>query len=101
MSFQYDPRPDARLTTIAVPRGVTTKGALFAAFAPILPGWFGDNFDALNDVLAERGATLRVVHADVPLTGDARRIYLEILEDAGCLAVFPSACKPAIEEALA
>lgn len=101
MSFTYDDAPEARLTTIAIPAGITDKRALFTAFAPILPSWFGDNFDALSDVLSEQGARLRIVHADVPLSGAPRRIYLEILEDAENVVVFPSDCRAAIDEALA
>lgn len=98
--FAYDPRPEAGLTTVAIPAGIDSKAALFEAFGPILPGWFGDNFDALNDVLGGAGEGLRIIHADVPLSGDAQRIYLEILEDSGCVVVFPAACRAAVEEAL-
>lgn len=98
--FTYDHSPLAEIPILAVPGGLRDAQALFAAYAPVLPGWFGQNFDAFNDVIAGLDA-LRVVHVDVPLQGAERQIYLEILEESAVIAIFPAACQPAVEAALA
>ena len=98
--FTYDPSALAEVPILAIPAGIVDPQALFAAFAPVLPGWFGDNFDALADVLMSHPDPLRIVHVDVPMLGAERQIYLDILDESDVIAIFPASARVAIEAAL-
>jgi hypothetical protein len=97
-----------------VPAGLRDKAALLDALqgALSLPGYFGHNWDALDECLRDLGwiAAPRVVlvHADLPLAGADRRTYLEILrDDAGrhggreLVVLFPSSVRGEVERAMA
>ncbi|MGK0359088.1 MAG: hypothetical protein ACI9U2_001384 [Bradymonadia bacterium] len=98
--FTYDQSALAEVPILAVPAGIREPKDLFAAYSPMLPGWFGDNFDALADVLTSHPTPLRVVHTDVPLVGAERQIYLDILDESDLIAIFPATARIAIEAAL-
>jgi hypothetical protein len=98
-----------------VPSGVDSKTALLTTLAGRLelPGWFGHNWDALEECLRdlswieEREVVL--VHEDLPAIEDLDT-YLQVLhsaaddwregDDHALLVVFPREHKDAIESAL-
>lgn len=104
-----------------IPVSVSGKSELLAGLAKGLglPAWFGHNWDALVDVLrdlswCEPGATLAVVHDDLPtnLSREDLATYLEILSDAASeahrskpagprlLVSFPEAARTEVERLL-
>jgi len=93
---------------VVVPSHLAGKAALLAFLAEAipLPDYFGPNWDALEECLAELNG-LTLVHQDVPLDSapEDQRTYLLILADAarepGRLVVsFPLACRHPIERLL-
>jgi hypothetical protein len=105
--FDSDHRPSRvpRGHEIVLPIRLESKTALleFLNVALSFPPYFGFNWDALNDCLADVALgpeKFALVHRDLPLESDPgdQRVYLEILGHAaaasGCLdAVFPRACR--------
>ena len=77
-------------TDVLVPAGIESKTDLlaFLARALSLPGYFGHNWDALEECLGDPGVLgprpLALIHQDVPLENNRhdQRIYLEILSGA-------------------
>jgi RNAse (barnase) inhibitor barstar len=95
---------------IIVPPRLESKTALLAFLKEALrfPDYFGDNWDALNDCLADvaEGAEKFVlVHHDLPLESEPaeQRTYLEIVGHAAVAAsrldlVFPGAYRTRVME---
>ncbi len=75
---------------IQVPAGLETKADLFAFLSRSipLPDYFGHNWDALDECLADLGEhdhlKIALVHQDLPLQNAPadQRTYLKILADA-------------------
>ena len=76
---------------VRVPRGVRSKEKLLRILADKLrlPGYFGGNWDALEDALRDltwlpAGRNVVIVHEDLPFGagGENRGIYLAILKNA-------------------
>ena len=88
--FDAPPAQNSGTRVVFIHAGIENKEALFAflAHAVPLPGYFGHNWDALDECLAEIGEhdapKIALIHHDVPLhdTPANQRIYLEILADA-------------------
>ncbi len=99
---------------VRVPPGLRRKRALLAAYhrALRLPGYFGWNWDALEECLGDLSwlaepRRIVVVHADVPFApgGRNRPDYLALLADltadgAAIEAIFPPACRDEVARAL-
>jgi Barstar (barnase inhibitor) len=82
---------DEAALVVRVPRGVRSKEKLLAILADKLrlPGYFGGNWDALEDSLRDltwlpSGRSVIIVHEDLPfgLGGENRGHYLAILQSA-------------------
>lgn len=75
---------------IALPAGIESEEVLFAAFevAGSLPGYFGRNWDALEECLRDfhwvQADTIVIRHVDLPLSGNARalEVYVDVLRNA-------------------
>lgn len=75
---------------VQVPRGLRSKKKLLGALAQrlYLPGYFGGNWDALEECLRDlswlpEGKGVVIVHPDVPFGSGANRpTYLSILHEA-------------------
>lgn len=75
---------------LRVPSGIRAKADLLAALADAgrFPGWFGGNWDALEDCLRDLSwisvRKVVIVHGDLPLLDSSSEclIYLEILQTA-------------------
>ena len=100
-----------------LPRGLTTERALCRALAAALkfPSYFGENWNALLDLLRDLSwideHVVTIIHGEIPRIGDsAARVYLEVLRDAvedwkpgeehELRAVFPAGEKPAVHKLL-
>lgn len=101
---------------VRLPKRIRSKRTLFKALAQRLqlPGWFGGNWDALEDSLRDlswlpQGEAVAVVHEDLPFGhGESRGIYLAILRsvvqhwrersDRQFAVVFPSSVKSALPD---
>ncbi len=106
----------AKTRIVRLPKGIRSKRILFKALAQRLqlPGWFGGNWDALEDSLRDlswlpQGEAVAVVHEDLPFgNGESRGIYLAILRsvvqhwrehgDRQFAVVFPSSVKSALPD---
>ncbi len=96
----YQPAHEQGEHVVVLPPRLESKTALLSFFreALRLPDYFGDNWDALEECLADLpgpGRTV-LVHHDLPLEADAagQRIYLKILravarDETRLTAVFP------------
>jgi hypothetical protein len=82
---------DADAIIARMPRGIRSKKKLLTIFADKLrlPGYFGGNWDALEDSLRDltwlpAGKSVVLVHEDLPFGdgGENRGIYLAILREA-------------------
>lgn len=91
MTFEYaDPGHEQGEFVLAVPPGILSKAELLAALAEAgrFPGYFGNNWDALQDCLRDLNwidsRKVVILHSDVPLQESPSecRIYLEILQTA-------------------
>ena len=80
---------DDEALIVRVPRGVRSKEKLLRILAGKLrlPGYFGGNWDALEDALRDltwlpAGQRVVIMHADLPFGagGENRGIYLAILQ---------------------
>lgn len=75
---------------LVVPPGIRSKGDLLAAIAGggQFPGYFGYNWDALQDCLRDLSwidtKRVAILHSDIPLREDSCqcRTYLEVLQTA-------------------
>lgn len=87
-TFRYmpdeEPRGGARV--VRVPAGISDRDALFDVYARAFefPAWFGRNWDAFEELLADLswpdGGEVAIVHEDLPaLEPDELRTYLRIL----------------------
>ncbi|AYQ27476.1 MULTISPECIES: barstar family protein [unclassified Polaromonas] len=87
-TFIYRNPADSYL--LEIPKGVSSKASLFAAFesAGQFPEYFGSNWDAFSDCLRDFGwvqeKQIVILHRDLPLAENAAdcRIYLETLQAA-------------------
>ena len=90
-AFVQSPREfkDEAALVVRVPRGVRSKEKLLRILADKLrlPGYFGGNWDALEDALRDltwlpAGRGVVIVHEDLPFGagGENRGIYLAILQ---------------------
>jgi RNAse (barnase) inhibitor barstar len=93
---------------VVVPAHLESKAALLAFLAQAipLPDYFGQNWDALEECLADLNG-LTLVHQDIPLDSmpEDQRTYLLILADAALepkrlVVSFPQACRHPIERLL-
>ena len=84
-----DDSKDDQALIVRVPRGVRSKEKLLRILADKLrlPGYFGSNWDALEDALRDLtwlppGRGVVIVHEDLPFGagGENRAIYLAILQ---------------------
>lgn len=109
---------DRDALVVRIPAGVRTKRALLKQFARQLklPGYFGWNWDALEDCLRDltwlADSRIVVLHESVPLSRGRknRRTYLRVLievlafwHDSGQRrfgVVFPTACQRVVEKCL-
>jgi hypothetical protein len=87
--FQDSIPPDSQRKTVLLPVGLKTKRELldFLQGAVPLPDYFGENWDALEECLADLDwlpeKKLLLSHRDIPLAETAdQRIYLSILAAA-------------------
>jgi RNAse (barnase) inhibitor barstar len=111
--FQEQPQvaPDAK--AVILPTNLKSKAELFTFLrkAVPLPDYFGDNWDALEECLADLSwlpdSKITLVHQDIPLEPDSseQRTYLQILEnvasESGLLqVVFPERCRHKIARLL-
>jgi hypothetical protein len=104
---------DAGARVVRVKSGIRSKQKLLAILAEKLrfPGYFGWNWDALEECLGDLswlppGERVAIVHEDLPFGagGDNRGIYLSILAAAGAApradhplaVVFPASVAPLI-----
>lgn len=114
--FADDPASYAAEKTriIRLPGGIRSKRTLLKCLAQRLqlPGWFGGNWDALEDSLRDltwlpEGEGVAIVHEDLPFgKGASRGVYLEILRsaidhwrkrgDRPFVAVFPGSVQSAV-----
>lgn len=68
-----------------VPNGIKDKMKLFEILAKDLqfPSYFGKNWDALDEVLADfswiPGYEVKIIHEDYPLEGEEKKTYLSVL----------------------
>lgn len=91
MTFEYSSsRHEQGEFVLAVPPGIRSKAELLATLAEAgrFPGYFGRNWDALQDCLRDLSwidsRKVVILHSDVPLleTPSECRTYLEILQTA-------------------
>jgi RNAse (barnase) inhibitor barstar len=95
LPFQLVDRPDdfcdPALSIVRMPRGIRSKAKLLAILADKLrfPGYFGHNWDALEECLRDLSwfsgeRPIALVHADLPFgEGSEHRLtYLDILASA-------------------
>jgi RNAse (barnase) inhibitor barstar len=93
IEFVESPRDfrDESALVVRVPRGVRSKEKLLMILADKLrlPGYFGGNWDALEDALRDltwlpAGRGVSIVHEDLPFGagGENRGHYLGILQSA-------------------
>jgi len=84
-------RSDESALVVRVPRGIRSKEKLLAILADKLrlPGYFGGNWDALEDSLRDltwlpAGCGVVVEHEDLPFGagGKNRELYLAVLHSA-------------------
>lgn len=92
--FQFVDSPASysapKTRVVRVPRKIHSKRTLLKSLAQRLqlPGWFGGNWDALEDSLRDltwlpEEESVAIVHEDLPFgRGESRGIYLEILRSA-------------------
>jgi lysozyme family protein len=117
-NFQFVDIPasySAPKTRVArLPKRIRSKRTLLKSLAQRLqlPGWFGGNWDALEDALRDlswlpEGEAVAIVHDDLPFgRGESRGIYLAILSsamnhwrergDRQFVAVFPGSAQTAM-----
>jgi hypothetical protein len=120
IAFEVPAALDARALLVDVPRGLTREADLFDWYARMLsfPGWFGANWNALDECLYDLAGhlDLSVVvlrHAELPaLAPEKQATYLGVLQGpgAGCLdtggrvveivAVFPPSLAAEIRDLL-
>jgi hypothetical protein len=74
---------------VCLPRGCRGKRDLLTEYVRQLrlPDYFGWNWDALEECLRdlswlEPGQAVLIWHAGLPLRGQSRRVYLELLDEA-------------------
>ncbi len=76
---------------VHVPAGIGRKQPLFRVLRAglQLPGYFGENWDALDECLRDlwwlpEGQRVWLIHSDMPFsaTSASRQVYLSILRDA-------------------
>lgn len=97
-----------------LPAGLRSKQKLLRALATKLqlPHYFGQNWDALEECLADFSwfpqKKIELVHADLPLYtgGDQLGIYLSVLASAcerceRLTVIFPTSARQQVEETLA
>ena len=100
---------------VSVPAGIATKDELLTVIASGLdfPGYFGNNWDALEECLRDlswiSGGRVALMHADMPLVNDVAnaRMYLTVLcgavrkmpksEDYSLSVIFPTEFREQIE----
>jgi hypothetical protein len=104
ITFEYADPPDSMCEkedfVLRVPAGICSKSDLLAALgsAGRFPGYFGGNWDALQDCLRDLSWISKrkvvVVHSDLPLRDRQLecRTYLEVLQTA--LATWAESAKP-------
>lgn len=119
--FEFQDDPAAYSATgacvVYLPTGIRSKQTLFKCLAQRLqlPGWFGGNWDALEDSLRDltwlpEGQAVAIVHEDLPFgAGESRETYFAILKSAAehwrgrgdrtFVVIFPGDAKPEVLQA--